>query len=301
MESVLVTGGCGFIGSKIVEQLLEEGYEVHIIDDLSTGKKENVNLDKVHLYVDDINNPGIEDIFKNNKFKYIIHQAAQTSVPRSIEEIAVDTKINILGSVHIIELAKKHGVKKITFASSAAVYGDPLNMPITESTTAIPASPYGLSKYTVEKYLELAYELYGLEYAILRYSNVYGPKQTTLGEGGVVSIFDQLFSQGKTPTIFGNGQQTRDFIYVEDVAAANVASLKADNGIYNISCQKQTSIIELYELFAELYKVDNEPIYGPNREGDIKDSTLANELALEQLDWEPKVNLHEGLRKTISK
>lgn len=299
MDRVLVTGGCGFIGSKIVECLLEKNYEVHIIDDLSTGKKENVNLEKVQLYVEDINNPEIEEIFKNTKFKYIIHQAAQTSVPHSIEHIQIDTEINVSGSIHMIDLARKYGVEKIIFASTAAIYGNPDVLPITEGTLANPASPYGLSKYTVEQYLKLAHQLYGLDYVILRYANVYGPKQTVLGEGGVVSIFDQLFSQGETPSIFGDGKQTRDFIFVDDVAAANVAALNAKNEVFNISCNKQTTILELFELFTELYKQNTKPIFELPREGDIKDSTLDNTRALKKLNWEPRISIREGLEKTF--
>ncbi|RDW20591.1 NAD-dependent epimerase/dehydratase family protein [Oceanobacillus chungangensis] len=300
MVDVLVTGGCGFIGSKIVEKLINKNYNVHVIDNLSTGNKDNIDLDKVTLHVQDINDPEIEEVFKNNTFQYVIHQAAQTSVPVSIEDITSDTKINILGSVHLIDLANKYGVNKIIFASSAAIYGDPKQLPITETTAADPTSPYGLSKYTIEKYLQLAHSLYGLNYTILRYANVYGPKQTSLGEGGVVSIFDQYFSSNKTPIIYGDGLQTRDFIYVDDVAEANIAAIDSENGIYNVSCNEQTTIEQLFQYFKGIYGVDVEPIYESSREGDIRHSILSNELTLKELDWMPKMSLAEGLKQTVT-
>lgn len=299
MENVLVTGGCGFIGSRIVDKLINQKYNVFVIDNLSSGSKENIDIEKVHFYETDINDKAIEKIFQEHKFKYVIHQAAQTSVPFSVENLTVDTKINILGSVNLIDLAQKYGVEKFVFASSAAIYGNPEELPVRENTNAKPASPYGLSKFTIEEYLKLAYNLYNLNYTILRYSNVFGPKQTALGEGGVVSIFNQHFIKGKAPIIFGDGNQTRDFIYVDDVADANIASLKSPNGIFNISSNKQTTINHLYNYFCEMYGTNYNPIYQPSREGDIKDSVLSNQLALRELDWNPKVSLEEGLKNIV--
>ncbi|MEF2292951.1 NAD-dependent epimerase/dehydratase family protein [Virgibacillus dokdonensis] len=299
MSKILVTGGCGFIGARIVAKLVEENYTVHVIDDLSTGNKDNVDLEKVYLHVQDINDSEIEDIFRENKFKYVIHQAAQTSVPISITNITMDARINIQGSIKLIDLSKKYEVEKIVFASSAAVYGDPQALPITESAIVNPTSPYGLSKYTVEKYLQLAYDLYGLDYTVLRYSNVYGPKQTSLGEGGVVSIFNNCLSQNEVPIIYGDGLQTRDFIYVDDVAEANLKSLDCTRGIYNISFNNQTTIMEVLKVLNKLHSKDIAPLFKELRKGDIKNSELSNDLAKKELDWKPQVSLEKGLKKVV--
>ncbi|WP_099159460.1 NAD-dependent epimerase/dehydratase family protein [Virgibacillus ndiopensis] len=300
MSKVLVTGGCGFIGSRIVRKLLKMGYDVHIVDNLSTGSVSNIDINNVSLHKLSIQDNGVEEVFKNHKFKFIIHQAAQTSVPYSIENITVDTDINIMGSVYLIDLAKRYKVGRFIFASSAAIYGNPKALPIEETYPGNPTSPYGLAKFTVEKYLKLAYEIYGLKYTILRYSNVFGPKQTSLGEGGVVSIFDQCFRRNERPVIFGDGYQTRDFIFVDDVAEANVASLDVvNNGVYNISSNKQTTINELLYNFNKLYGVELQPNHVENREGDIRDSILSNELALKELNWMTRTSLEEGLKETV--
>ena len=300
MEKVLVTGGCGFIGSHIAEQLLKENYQVSILDNLTTGHRSNIDGLPVDFYEQDITKPEVIDVIKSIDPDYIIHLAAQVSVAESVSDFLNDENINIRGSLHIIKAAGECNVKKIVFASSAAVYGNPDYLPVDTRHQTNPGSPYGLTKLTVENYLKLAYDLYGTEYCILRYSNVYGPRQDAKGEGGVVSIFSDLLTSGKAPVIFGDGEQSRDFIYVGDVASANVKALKAQSNVcLNVS---NGFSITVNELFAEMKKATNSalsPIYQDERPGDIRHSTLCNEETKKILNWEPKMPLAEGLEKTI--
>ncbi|EME73362.1 NAD-dependent epimerase/dehydratase family protein [Bacillus sonorensis] len=301
MEKVLVTGGCGFIGSHITEQLLKENYHVTILDNLSTGHLANIDGLPVDLHQEDITKPEAMELIKSINPDYIIHLAAQVSVAESVSDFLKDENINIRGSLHVIKAASECGVKKIIFASSAAVYGNPNYLPVDTRHITNPGSPYGLTKLTVENYLKLAYDLYGVEYCILRYSNVYGPRQDAKGEGGVVSIFSDLLTNGTAPVIFGDGEQSRDFIYVGDVAAANVNALKAQSNVcLNVS---NGFSITVNELFAEMKKATNStlsPVYRDERPGDIRHSTLCNEETKKILNWEPQMPLDKGLEKTIS-
>ncbi|MEH7348647.1 NAD-dependent epimerase/dehydratase family protein [Gottfriedia acidiceleris] len=300
MEKVLVTGGCGFIGSHIVEELINSNYEVVVIDNLSTGKIENIDTDKVEFFQCDILSEDFGKIVSQVNPTYIIHQAAQVSVAESVKNIGKDTAINIQGSVNVIEAAKSNNVKKIVFASSAAVYGEPNELPIPVEHQVSPQSPYGLSKLTVEKYLELAQTLYGIDYTILRYSNVYGPRQDAKGEGGVVAIFTDRANSNEAPFIYGDGEQTRDFIFVKDVAKANVASLtKANNKILNISTNTSISVNELFNVITEIAGVKLTPIYENERTGDIKHSRLDNQVASESLGLEFDTNLAIGIKATL--
>ena len=300
-QKVLVTGGCGFIGSRIVKKLLEKDFEVHVIDDLSTGNISNIPLDQVEFFHIDILHNDLEDLFSKFQYDYVIHQAAQTSVAFSVENIKTDAKINILGSINLIDLAIKYKVKKFIFASSAAVYGHPNELPITESHNTVPSSPYGLSKLTIEKYLDLAHDLYGLSYIILRYSNVFGPKQTAKGEGGVVSIFNECLKNNERPIIYGDGNQTRDFIFVDDVAEANIAAIYSNvSGIYNISSNEQISINKLLSIMNDISGKNLKPIFDSPRVGDIRDSLLSNDKANQHLMWKPKISLYDGLKMTLT-
>ncbi|MFN2744467.1 NAD-dependent epimerase/dehydratase family protein [Bacillus sp. z60-18] len=301
MEKVLVTGGCGFIGSHIAEQLLKENYQVSILDNLSTGHRSNIEGLPIDFYHEDITNPEVIEVIKSINPDYIIHLAAQVSVGESVKDFLNDENINIRGSLHVIKAASECGARKIIFASSAAVYGNPDYLPVDTRHNTNPGSPYGLTKLTVENYLKLAYDLYGIEYCVLRYSNVYGPRQDAKGEGGVVSIFSDLLTSGTAPVIFGDGEQSRDFIYVGDVASANVKALKAQSNVcLNVS---NGFSITVNELFAEMKKATKStlsPIYQDERPGDIRHSTLSNEETKQILNWEPKMPLSEGLEKTIS-
>ncbi|ASF40745.1 UDP-glucose 4-epimerase [Halobacillus halophilus] len=299
MEKVLVTGGCGFIGSHIVENLLEEGFKVAIVDNLQSGKLKNIP-DNVEFYEKDITSPDIVDTIVNIKPNYIIHQAAQVSVFESICDIKKDSEINIQGSVNVINAAKEADVNKIVFASSAAVYGNPEYLPIDVNHSTIPLSPYGLSKYTVEQYLRIAKEHYNIDYTVLRYSNVFGPKQDARGEGGVISIFADRIINKADVTIFGDGEQTRDFIYVKDVARANVNAIKNGHGkIYNVSSGEKISINQLFE---QMIRINNSNInvrYKAERNGDIQHSLLSNDITREELQWELKYTFNEGLQETV--
>ena len=300
MSKVLVTGGAGFIGSHIVEGLLAEGYEVVVIDNFSSGKFENIKDLPIKICPFDITDPKVIDVISDLKPSFIIHQAAQVSVADSVQNILHDENVNVKGSLHVIKAAICASVEKILFASSAAVYGNPEQLPVKIDHPTLPESPYGLTKLTVEKYLKLAYKFYGLSYGILRYSNVYGPRQDGKGEGGVISIFADQILENKTPIIYGSGEQTRDFIYVKDVASANVQALKQqENLCVNISSNDKISINQLWEKMGSIGNVSIEPIYKAEREGDILHSILCNEQTMSQLNWKPKIDLENGLRQTL--
>lgn len=296
---VLVTGGAGFIGSHIIEKLLAEQYEVVVVDDLSTGSSNNIP-DSVTLVKMDVRERAIAEVFAAERPDFVIHLAAQTMVPVSLKDPHYDCNVNILGTVNVLEAARMHGVKRVLFASSAAVYGDQPQLPIPETGVLQPTSFYGLSKLTVERYLELYYQIYGLSYAIMRYANVYGERQGDSGEGGVVSIFSRHIAENKDITIYGDGTQTRDFVYVGDVAAANVLALTAQeaNRVYNISTQTEVSVNELVALLAEVSAKSVTPIYSAPRSGDIYRSMLSHAAASTNLAWQPQVTLRDGLYRT---
>jgi len=302
-ESVLVTGGAGFIGSHIVDYLIKKGNDVFVVDDLSRGKQENINglAQFYELELDASAADILEERLPWDQIDIIIHQAAQIDVGSSLEEPVFDAQNNILNTIALLELARKHGVRKFIYASSAAVYGDPDSslLPLAETVEVYPLSPYGISKHTVEHYLKVYQDQYGLEYNVLRYSNVYGPRQDAKGEGGVVSIFIDRIIEGKPPVIHGDGQQTRDFISVFDIARANYQAMVAEaSGIYNISTATEVSVNQLYEILCDVSGLELEPIQEPPRPGDIKRSSLDNSRAIADLGWEPEVELREGLLKT---
>lgn len=296
---VLVTGGAGFIGSHIVHLLVKEGHQVVVLDDLSTGLVDHIHPHAAFVRMD-VRSSAVTDLCRREMFDAVIHQAAQTLVPKSLENPHFDADVNIMGSLAILEACRLTGIGRIVFASSAAVYGDTECIPIDETVAVRPFSFYGLSKLTVEKYLALYYELYGLKYTALRYSNVYGERQGDGGEGGVVSIFTRLLRTGSSLTVFGNGEQTRDFIYAGDVAAANVAALSADapSGVYNISTQSETSVNQLIMHLAHVSGCEPQVVYQPVREGDIYRSSLANGKAVGALGWQPRMPLADGLART---
>jgi UDP-glucose 4-epimerase len=295
---VLVTGGAGFIGSHIVDQLLAIGHQVAVIDNMSSGKETNLNP-KAAFYRMDMENKKIQEVFQREKPDVIIHQAAQTVVQTSVQEPVYDAHMNILGTINLLEAARLHGVKKFIYASSAAVYGDPQYVPIDERHSIGPLSGYGISKYTPEQYLRIYQQMYGLEFTILRYANVYGIRQDPRGEGGVISIFIDK-ALGQTPfTIFGDGEQTRDYIYVEDVARANISALHAgDSEVFNIGTGVHTTLNQLVKKLQEISGQSLETIYENERLGDIKHSYFTVNKAKNGLHWTPVVSLDDGLRKT---
>ncbi|MGI6596325.1 MAG: NAD-dependent epimerase/dehydratase family protein [bacterium] len=296
---VLVTGGAGFIGSHAAEACIEAGYEVVVVDSLVRGKIENVP-DKATLFKLDIatdSSSELQEIITNFGVKVVIHQAAQVDVSVSMLRPALDASVNILGLINVLEACRNTGVQKIIYASSAAIYGEPMSLPIKEEHTISPTSPYGLSKYIGERYLVLYRQLFGLDYTILRYSNVYGPRQDASGDGGVVAIFAHKLLEDINPIIYGSGEQTRDFIFVEDVARANVLAVVRGGHVLNISSGKQTSINELYFSITRILGSSVSPHYYPARPGDIEASCLDNSRAREVLGWEPKYSLLDGLNE----
>lgn len=297
--NILVTGGAGFIGSHITEMLLEEGHRVAILDNLS--KQSFYIHPEAVKYVLDINDHHVEKIFKEFKPEVVIHQAAQISAQNSINLPIFDAQINVLGSIALLEYCRKNSVKKVIFASSAAVYGRTGIEAVDETHLIRPQSCYGVSKYTVEQYIDLYSRLYDLDYTILRYSNVYGDRQNAKGEGGVISIFMENLLHGKCPTIFGSGEQTRDFIYVKDVAAANFAALNSGSrGIYNISTRQSISIKQLFQKLVGMLQLQVETKYAEGRPEDILHSCLNNQNACDHLDWAPIYSLDQGLKLTYN-
>ncbi|MFF5996194.1 NAD-dependent epimerase/dehydratase family protein [Lysinibacillus sp. KU-BSD001] len=294
---VLITGGYGFIGSHVAERFYKEGYEVHIIDDLSTGKKENVTI-KHKSYILSVDNPKCKDIFASYHFDIVVHLAAQVSVAKSIISPMDDAQHNLVGLTNILHLASQHHVKKFIFASSAAIYGQNAKIPLTEDQLPTPISPYGISKWAGERYCVNWTEQYDLDTICFRFSNVYGPRQTKDGEGGVVSIFTSRILKNQALQIHGDGNQTRDFIYVEDVAFAIYrASQSILSGIYNLSTNTEASVNDIV-TFLENAHGTIQTTHIAARKGDIYRSVLSNELIKKQLDWVPMYSLNEGLQKT---
>lgn len=296
---VLVTGGAGFIGSHIVDALVEAGCRVAVVDDLSTGRFENVNPG-VNFYRLAVEGDGFEEAVAREKPDVVLHQAAQVDVQRSLREPVADARINILGAVNLLEACRRHNVGKVVYASSAAVYGNPAYLPVDEGHPAVPQSPYGVSKYTVEHYLRVYAEICGIRHTVLRYANVYGPRQDATGEGGVVAIFVDRLLKGEPPQIFGDGEQTRDFVYVKDVAAANLAALRRGDGmVLNVGTGAGLSVNGLFRALKKITGSGLTPEYRPPRPGDITHSRLANAKARAALDWRPRYSLEEGLRETV--
>ncbi|MBO5651264.1 MAG: NAD-dependent epimerase/dehydratase family protein [Selenomonas sp.] len=304
--NVLVTGGAGFIGSHLVRQLLAAKHEVTVLDNVSTGTWQHLpqGKDTCTCWELDIRDKEAREKIEQAKFDIIVHLAAQTMVDVSVKDPEFDASENVMGTVNILEAARHSGVKRIIFASTAASYGDVTEdkLPIREEETLAPMSFYGLSKVTVEKYLKLYHDLYGLDYVALRFANVYGERQGDTGEGGVISIFAKRIAKDQGITVFGDGQQTRDFIYAGDIAAGIIAAMTTDkaNAVYNLSNQTETSLLELIELMAKASGKTVEPAFAAPREGDINRSMLCHEAAVQNLNWQPKMDLAEGLARTIN-
>jgi len=296
---ILVTGGAGFIGSHTVDRLVAQNAAVIVVDNLSTGLAANVNP-AARLVRLDIARDDLEQLFAAERFDFVIHLAAQTAVPKSIADPGLDCAVNVLGTVNILEASRRTGVKRVVFSSTAAVYGAAAAVPVPEDAALAPFSFYGLSKMTAENYCRLYQETFGLDYVILRYANVYGERQGDAGEGGVVSIFTRLLAAGQPLDIFGDGGQTRDFIYVGDVAAANLQALvsPAANEVYNISTGTETSVNDLAATLARVAGRETAIRYLPQREGDIYRSSLDNRKGTAALSWQPRTPLGEGLAAT---
>lgn len=301
--NILVTGGAGFIGSHLVRQLLALGHEVTVLDNLSTGVRAHLPANGFVFWELDDRAPETRARIMGEHFDAIVHLAGQTMVDVSIRDPHFDASENVMGTVNVLEAARLSGVKRVIFASTAAAYGnvEARLLPLREDLPLEPLSFYGLTKVMVERYLALYHALYGLDYVVLRFANVYGERQGDKGEGGVISIFAKRVAHGDPLTIFGSGGQTRDFIYAGDIANGIVHALTTEhaNTAYNLSTQTETSLNDLVTLFGKAVGHELHPVYQPAREGDIYRSILDNEKAKVFMDWRPKVSLEEGLRRTV--
>lgn len=296
---ILLTGGAGFIGSHIADELIKEGWDVVIIDNLSTGRKENLNP-KAKFYQIDIQSSDLEKIFKEEKPDCVNHHAAQASVRNSVSDPVYDAQVNILGTLNLLENCVKQQVKKVIFASSGgAIYGEQEKFPADETHAANPLSPYGVTKLSAEHYLYYYKANYGLNYTALRYSNVYGPCQDPHGEAGVVAIFMNRIIKNLQPVINGDGKQTRDFVYVKDVVGANVKALNMGDGIFNIGTGIEVSVNDLLSLIKGVSNVQIDEIYGPAKAGEQRRSVIDPSKAKKILGWEPRIFLKEGLIETF--
>ncbi len=297
----LVTGGAGFIGSHVVDGYLAEGLEVVVVDDLSRGARENVSP-RARFYQADIRDQAaLQAVFEAEKPELINHHAAQIDVRRAVKEPIFDAECNIFGSIHLLELAVAYKVQRFIYASTGgAIYGEPKVLPASEETLVLPITPYGISKHTVEHYLSLYSILYGLPYVVLRYGNVYGPRQSSQGEAGVVAIFCEQMLQGNTPTIYGDGSKTRDYVEVSDVVRANVNALSLGEGeIFNVSSGIRTTDYGIFTAVREALHIPSfEPRYAPKRPGEVDHIGLDVSKARARLAWQPQVELREGVKRT---
>ena len=297
--NICVTGGAGFIGSHLTDRLIDMGHTVLVVDNLTTGCREFVNP-KAEFVEMDIRSQELIDLFKRFKPDYVFHEAAQTMVPVSMKNPRLDCDVNLMGLINVLEACLVAKVKKILMPSSAAVYGDLDTLPLTEEMQGHPSSFYGLTKLTTESYLKLYYEAFGLPYQCFRYSNVYGPRQGHGGEGGVISIFCEHLIHGKNLTVFGDGEQTRDFIHVNDVVEANICGLNAADkiGVYNVCTETEISLNELIEVFRKVCKRPLQVDYEAPRAGDIKRSILSSKKSINELNFSAKIDLTSGLQTT---
>lgn len=299
---VLVTGGAGFIASHITDALIEHGHEVIVVDNLSSGKMEFVNP-KAVFYNLDITNDGLEEVFRRHRPHVVDHHAAQKEVTKSVRDPIFDARVNIIGTLNLLENCVRYGVEKFIFASSGGtVYGEPVSLPVGEDHPERPFSPYAVAKLSAEHYLRFYHRVHGLNYVSLRYANIYGPRQDPYGEAGVVAIFTLRLLEGKPAIIYGDGEQVRDFIFVEDAVAANLAALElaAPAAVTaNLGTSTGTSVNVLLQKLCKPLGCQFDPVYEPAREGEIRAIYLSSECARAVLRWTPKVSLEEGLARTI--
>lgn len=297
---VLVTGGAGFIGSHVARALLAAGHQVTVLDDLSSGCASNVPPG-AGLVEGDIRSPDLAAVLSRVRPDGVVHCAAQVSVGASVEDPLNDMERNITGTARLLVAGAAAGVRSFVYASSAAVYGTPEKVPISEGHPTLPLSPYGLSKLTAERYVRLLGAQLGLKWVCLRYANVYGPGQRASGDGAVVPAFLEAFAAGRDPIIHGDGEQTRDFVYVTDVARANLLALTGrTTGVFNVGSGTAVSINALWKAGAALMGWNRPPVYGPPRPGDIRDSVLSPVAAASELGWAPAITLEDGLRRTVA-
>jgi len=301
---ILITGGAGFIGSHIQDALIELGHEVAIVDSLRSGKTENVHPKAKFWQVDIRDNQKLPEVFAEFKPEIVYHLAAQNEVPHSMSHPQEDIDINILGGFNLLECCKANNVKKLIYSNTGgAYYGEvpDSSLPITEDEPIKkPSSFYGVSKATFEQYLKLYSTVFGLSYVSLRYANVYGPRQAGNKEAGIIAIFTTKMLEGVTPTIFGDGGHTRDYVYVGDVVAANIKALTyTQNDYFNICTSVETSNNQVYEALEAVLQTGKPAKYGPDRPGDVRRNVLSNTKAKKLLNWSPEVSLKDGVQKTV--
>lgn len=299
MAKILVTGGAGFIGSHVADSFISSGHDVAILDDLSTGFKENVN-DKAKFFQMDIRSPEVKRIFEQGRFDILCHHAAQVDLRKSMREPVQDAEINILGSLKLVFYCLKYEVHKIIFPSSAGVYGEQDYFPADEEHPLRPVSPYAMAKLVVERYLEFYGRSQGLKYVALRYSNVYGPRQIPKGEAGVVGIFCENLLNDQEAKIYGDGKQTRDFVFIDDVVKANVLALDyGKSAIFNIGTSVETDVNRIFNLIKENVGSNQKEIHAPAVPGEQRRSALDISRARNELRWEPEYDLEKGIQRTV--
>ncbi len=298
---ILVTGGAGFIGSSLVDRWVTDGHQVAILDNLSTGRRDYVNPRATFLELDIVDAPAVDRAIGEFRPEVVSHHAAQMDVRRSVLDPAFDARTNVLGSIALLEACARHGVRKVIYASTGgAIYGEGRSLPAAEDHPIHPESPYGASKYAVELYLKIWQQLHGLDFTVLRYPNVFGPRQNPHGEAGVNAIFIGLMLAGQRPRIFGHGDAVRDYLFVDDVVAANVLALGSAGGeVMNLGTGVPTSVTDIVRELNGVLGTNLEPIQEPDRPGEIQriylDAARANRL----LGWTPTVTFREGLRRTV--
>ena len=298
--NVLVTGGAGFIGSHLVDRLIADGHTVAAVDILATGKRENVNP-QAALYEIDIRSPALAAAFEAARPEVVFHVAAHASVSESVRDPMHDAEVNVLGTLNVLQQCAAYGVGRFVFSSTGgALYGEPERLPADEEHPVSPLSPYGASKAAAEAYVQTHCALSGIRYTILRYGNVYGPRQDPFGEAGVVAIFANAMMQGQRPTIFGDGSHERDYVYVDDVVRANVLALAQDeDGVYNIGTGEGTTVAQVFDALAGATDYGGDPEHAAERPGDVHRIYLDVRRAERGLGWRAAVSLEEGIRCTV--
>ena len=297
---ILVTGGAGFIASHVADRYIELGHSVVILDNLTSGSLDNVNPKAIFIEGDITDEERVARLFEEHPFDVVNHHAAQMDVRRSVEDPSFDANINILGTLNLLKAGSKTGLKKFMFASTGgAVYGEQQQFPADENHPTNPVSPYGISKLACEKYIYYFSLQFGLTYSILRYANIYGPRQNPHGEAGVVAIFSKKLVEGAAATINGDGLQTRDYVYVSDVAEANAKALQHQKSIlFNVGTGVESSVLTLYAHLSSAAKTDAPAHHGPAAAGEQRRSVISAQRAKEALGWESKISLEMGLKMT---
>jgi UDP-glucose 4-epimerase len=298
--NILVTGGAGFIGSNVADAFINAGHTVIILDDFSSGKQENVNP-KAKVYRMDIQDPAVENIFRDEKIEVMCHLAAQMDVRKSVADPKFDASVNVLGFLNLMEQGRKHGLKKVIFSSTGgAIYGEQDYFPADEQHPNRPLSPYGITKLVTEKYLFFYKEIYGIDHVILRYANIYGPRQNPHGDAGVVAIFTLKLLKGEQPVINGDGKQTRDYVFVGDVVRANELALSYQgSNIFNIGTGIETDVNQLFRHIRTLTGSNCEEKHIPAKAGEQMRSVISSKKITDALGWKPTVPLEEGLKRTV--